>query len=92
MLHVLLHLTPSTGATAVSRAAYGQGAATTLILLDNVGCIGSETRLIGCSNTGLGNHNCAHSEDAGVVCQSGTQCTFQRLQVYEFKHTNSIMN
>ena len=66
-------LTFALGATAVGSATYGQGTATTLILLDDVGCIGSETRVIDCSNRGLGIHNCAHSEDAGVICQSGTQ-------------------
>ena len=64
------------GATAVSRAAYGQGNIRALILLDDVGCIGGETRLIDCSNRGLGIHNCAHSEDAGVICRSGTPSTY----------------
>lgn len=37
--------------------------------MDNVGCIGNETRLIDCPNNGVGIHNCGHTEDAGVTCQ-----------------------
>ena len=58
-----------TGATALSRAAFGQG--TGQIWLDNVACTGSETRLIDCSANPLGSHNCQHSEDAGVRCGTG---------------------
>ena len=72
LLHVLsadyeLHFLP-TGATALSSATFGQG--TGPILLDDVACSGSETRLLDCPNSGIGVNNCFHSEDAGVRCQS----------------------
>lgn len=38
------------------------------IHLDDVECIGSERRLIDCPGNQIGDHNCDHSEDAGVVC------------------------
>ncbi len=52
--------------TAFSFSFFGQG--TGPILLDNVGCTGSENRLIECSHNGVGQHNCVHFEDAGVQC------------------------
>ena len=53
------------GAVAVTTFAAGSGS----IFLDNVQCSGSESRLIDCSHSGIGTHNCVHSEDAGVRCQ-----------------------
>jgi len=57
-----------TGATAVSSALFGQG--TGAILLDDVRCTGSETRLVDCPSNGIGIHDCAHAEDAGIICES----------------------
>jgi hypothetical protein len=44
------------------------------IWLDNVQCRGTETRLIDCPHLPLGTHNCEHTEDAGVRCQSRMYC------------------
>ena len=54
------------GATARCCAFYGQG--TGQIVLDNLFCVGTETSLFSCPHNGIGSHNCAHSEDAGVTC------------------------
>ena len=62
------------GAVALSRAAFGQGSGP--ILLDNVQCTGRETTLLSCQNNGIGVHNCAHSEDAGVRCMLPTTSEF----------------
>ena len=52
-------------------AHFGQG--TGNIILDDVRCNGQETRIAECNHYGYLNHNCGHSEDAGVVCSiSGT--------------------
>jgi len=45
---------------------FGQG--TGDILLDNVMCEGTESRLLDC--VALDTHNCAHFEDASAVCSS----------------------
>jgi hypothetical protein len=42
--------------------------------LDDVDCTGSETRLDQCPHRGVGNHNCGHGEDAGVLCWNPSRC------------------
>lgn len=70
----------SDGATAYSRARYGQGPASQKIILDDVGCIGTETNLGQCNYTALGLSNCDHTEDAGVMCHQGkSTCQIQVL-------------
>ena len=39
------------------------------IFLDNVNCLGTETKLLSCTNSGIGVHNCVHSEDVGIKCE-----------------------
>ncbi|XP_030852008.1 deleted in malignant brain tumors 1 protein isoform X3 [Strongylocentrotus purpuratus] len=54
--------------SAPGSASYGQGSGS--ILLDNLACTGAESNLLYCPHSGVGSHNCGHSEDAGVVCSS----------------------
>ncbi|KAM3913969.1 putative DMBT1-like protein [Leptodactylus fuscus] len=54
-------------------AEFGQGEGQ--IMLDNVQCRGHEDSLIQCSHQGIKIHNCAHTEDAGVVCSETTTPT-----------------
>ena len=55
-----------TDATAFGSARFGQGRGP--IVMDDVRCSGQETSIMNC--TFSSNHNCAHSEDAGIRCQS----------------------
>ncbi len=57
---------PHSGATTLTGGAVVDG--TGQIVLDNLGCTGTESRLVDCPNNGLGIHNCVHAEDAGVRC------------------------
>ena len=58
--------TASFSGNALSNAFFGQG--TGPIFRSDLGCTGTENRLEACSHTGIGQHNCVHSEDAGVRC------------------------
>ena len=55
---------------------FGAGNNAQPILLDDTKCTGTESSLLECQRSGLlKQHNCEHSEDAGVICSSTTTTT-----------------
>lgn len=54
--------------TFTGSAHYGQGHGP--VLLDDLGCIGSENQLWECNNRGWYKVDCSHAEDVGVNCFS----------------------
>ena len=57
------------GVSNISR--FGSGESSQPIWLDDVECSGSDSRLIDCSHAGIGNENCNHGEDVGIICDQG---------------------
>ncbi|KAM3623818.1 uncharacterized protein V6R79_015879 [Siganus canaliculatus] len=52
--------------SALYGAAFGQGSGP--IWLDDLLCNGNESSLSHCNHSGIGIHDCSHSEDASVIC------------------------
>ncbi|XP_066498178.1 uncharacterized protein [Hoplias malabaricus] len=72
--------------SAPKEARFGQGSGP--ILLDDVGCSGSESSITSCSHNGFNKHDCSHSEDASVECldnirlvNGGGSCS-GRVEIY----------
>ena len=62
-----------TDAIALRGAFFGRGGGN--ILMDNVACVGTESRLDNCSYDFT--HNCYHFEDAGVICKRMCVCVWK---------------
>eukprot|EP00057_Strongylocentrotus_purpuratus_P021568 XP_011676042.1 PREDICTED: deleted in malignant brain tumors 1 protein-like [Strongylocentrotus purpuratus] len=50
-------------------ARFGQGSGR--IILDDVGCEGTEVNVADCAHLGIRVHKCGHDEDAGATCYNG---------------------
>ena len=54
--------------------------------MDDLACTGTELTLISCRHSPIGQHNCVHSEDAGVRCTPSTrgkQMVWPKLILYK---------
>ena len=61
---------------AYGNATFGEGQG--YIYIKNIQCNGSESSLGDCRASEVGVHDCTHSEDAGVRCQSMCACVSTR--------------
>ena len=62
------------------------GAGSGRIYLDDVQCVGNETRLTDCPSRGYLSLGCRHSEDAGVICR-GTSTLLTHTHTHTHTHT-----
>lgn len=65
---------------AVQRARFGEAESSVPILMDNVGCLGTEQALDHCNFNGWGEHGCSHQEDAGVICEDSKYTMYLYIQ------------
>ncbi|XP_064388351.1 soluble scavenger receptor cysteine-rich domain-containing protein SSC5D-like [Halichondria panicea] len=54
----------------VGTLGFSEASSTTPIWLDELGCLGTESKLINCSANAIGVEDCSHFEDVGLVCVS----------------------
>ena len=67
----------------------------TPIWLDSVGCSGQEDKLIDCRHSGVGIHNCNHSNDAAVICEGNFPSKYVCMlyvSVIKCVYTSAVVN
>ena len=65
-----------------SSAYFGSGSGK--IWLDDVACTSSNTKLLQCSSSPIGEETCSHSEDAGVGCEGAYMLLMFMIILYLF--------
>ena len=65
-------------------ARFGQG--TGPILLDDVGCLGTEYDIGQCPHRGWGMHNCRHYEDVSIRCSPKGNILNKNIQMEFFEN------
>ena len=70
---------------------YSQASSSTPTWLDNVGCLGTESRLASCSHRGYGNEDCSHSEDIALICSYSSKLIAQCLTVIGLVTTETVV-
>ena len=53
--------------------------------MDDVHCTGTESNLTSCTHTT--NHDCVHSEDAGVRCTRNSNSKFKAIFIVHIQYT-----
>ena len=70
----------------VNRGSYGQGIGQ--IWLNELNCNGTEVTIADCAHRGWGDHDCEHSQDAGVICTGSNGMLIICLILYVYiQHT-----
>uniref|UniRef100_A0A8C6Q6N0 Soluble scavenger receptor cysteine-rich domain-containing protein SSC5D n=1 Tax=Nothobranchius furzeri TaxID=105023 RepID=A0A8C6Q6N0_NOTFU len=79
-----------------NRAFYGRGPQQ--VWMDDIECTGHENSITDCPHRGFGQHDCDHSEDAGVMCSetvrliNGTDRCSGKLEVFHSGRWGKICN
>ena len=77
------HFSIKGGAVPLHTAYFGAANSSRPIFLDDLACTGNEPILLDCFKGRIGEHDCDHSEDAGVRCQGTLSKVFwQRESIY----------
>ena len=65
---------------------FGEADSEVPIHLDEVNCDGTESNLLNCSHNPIGEHDCAHDEDVGIMCERQQGSYRVLLHVISYKH------